>query len=216
MSNLVTPINSTKADVPVYMQVISKYNVSAEKQHEEMLEIEEAKKNPAKFEALYVRYHEQIFRYVYQRMDDKDEAKDVTQQIFLKAITNLKNYEYKGVPFASWLYRIAKSETMEAHRQNQKTRAVNIDDTHIADVMGELGEKEIDKVELYGDKLADAIAELEDDDLQLIEMRFFEKRSFKEIGEILEITENYAKVRTYRVIDKLKLKLPLTHNKSAR
>ena len=46
--------------------------------------------------------------------------------------------------------------------------------------------------------------ELPEDELQLIEMRFFEKRSFKEIGEILEITENNAKVKTYRILEKLK------------
>ena len=56
----------------------------------------------------------------------------------------------------------------------------------------------------YGQRLATAIAELDEDDLQLVEMRFFEKRAFKEIGEILEITENNAKVRLYRVLERLK------------
>jgi RNA polymerase sigma-70 factor (ECF subfamily) len=41
-------------------------------------------------------------------------------------------------------------------------------------------------------------------DFQLIEMRFFEKRPFSEIGELLDITENNAKVKAYRVIQKLK------------
>ena len=205
MSNFNTPLSVVKPDAPVFMEVISKYNVTKEQQQEELALIEGAKKNVAKFEVLYVRYHEQIFRYVYQRVDDKDAAKDITQQIFLKAMTNLNKYEQRGLPFASWLYRIAKSETYEALRQDQKLRCVNIDDTQLADMMGELGEKEEDRVEKYSAKLADAIAELDEDDLQFIEMRFFEKRSFQEIGDILKITANYAKVRTYRVIDKLKL-----------
>ena len=45
---------------------------------------------------------------------------------------------------------------------------------------------------------------MKEKDMQLIEMRFFEKRSFREIGEILEITENNAKVKTFRAIEKLK------------
>jgi RNA polymerase sigma-70 factor, ECF subfamily len=45
---------------------------------------------------------------------------------------------------------------------------------------------------------------LADEDMQMIEMRYFEKRSFKEIGEILDITENNAKVKTYRILDKMK------------
>ena len=205
MTNFNTPLSVVKPVPPVFMEVISKYNVTKEQQQEELALIEDAKKNPAKFEALYERYHEQIFRFVYQRVENKDAAKDITQQIFLKTMTNLYKYEQRGLPFASWLYRIAKSETYEALRQDQKLRCVNIDDTQLADMMGELGEKEEDRVEKYSAKLADAIAELDEDDLQFIEMSFFEKRSFQEIGDILKITANYAKVRTYRVIDKLKL-----------
>ena len=46
--------------------------------------------------------------------------------------------------------------------------------------------------------------DLPEDDLQLVEMRYFEKRAFKEIAEILEITENNAKVKVYRVLERLK------------
>jgi RNA polymerase sigma-70 factor, ECF subfamily len=52
--------------------------------------------------------------------------------------------------------------------------------------------------------LYNALCRLSDADVELIELRFFEDRPFKEVGEILEITENNAKVRTYRVLDKLK------------
>ncbi len=45
---------------------------------------------------------------------------------------------------------------------------------------------------------------LKEDQLQLIEMRFFEKRSFREIGEIVGLTENNAKVKTFRALIKLK------------
>ena len=45
---------------------------------------------------------------------------------------------------------------------------------------------------------------MKESDIQLIEMRFFEQRAFKEMGEILAITENNAKVKTFRALDKLK------------
>ena len=53
-------------------------------------------------------------------------------------------------------------------------------------------------------KLFRCLSLLKDDDLQLIEMRYFEKRSYREIGEIIEITENNAKVRTFRALERLK------------
>lgn len=203
MSNLPTHSTSNdKVSKPVFMEVVSKYHVSNERQAEELAVVEAAKKDKKHFELIYNRYHEQIFRYIYQRLEDKDTSFDVTQQVFLKAMTNLHKYEYKGVPFSSWLYRIAKSELYDVLRKNQNQRSVNIDEIQLSEVMDEL--KEETNLEKYGQRLATAIAELEEDDLQLVEMRFFEKRAFKEIGEILDITENNAKVKLYRILEKLK------------
>ena len=63
---------------------------------------------------------------------------------------------------------------------------------------------EDDKYAPYIDILKEAVTDLEEEDMQFIEMRFFEKRAFKEIAEILGITENNAKVKTYRILEKLK------------
>ncbi|HEY6159881.1 MAG TPA: sigma-70 family RNA polymerase sigma factor [Bacteroidia bacterium] len=184
------------------MEVVSKYHVSNERQAEELAVIEAAKSDKAHFELIYNRYHEQIFRYIYQRIDDKDTAFDVVQQVFLKAMTNLHKFEYKGVPFSSWLYRIAKSEVYDLLRKKQHLRSVNIDDVQLGDMMQDMQEET--NLEKYGQRLAVAVAELDEEDLQLVEMRFFEKRPFKEIGEILNITENNAKVKLYRILEKLK------------
>lgn len=160
-----------------------------------------AKQDPEQFRGLYNRYYERIFLYVWQRIDDKEVAHDVTSQVFLKAMQNLYKYEFKGVPFASWLYRIAKSEVYTVLRKLQVQRTVNIDSVGMGDMVSEMEE---DPYAEWMPVLSAAVAELEEDDLQLVEMRFFEKRPFKEIADILDITENNAKVRTYRILEKLK------------
>ncbi len=179
----------------------SKYHATESALANEQAIVEAAKLDPAKFGALYDKYHEQIFRFIYQRLDDKDQAFDAVQQVFLKALTNLPKYEFRGVPFASWLYRIASSEVNNLFRAEKAQRTVNIESVSVYNIMDEIQES---KIEEYHDKIVGIIGELPEDELQLIEMRFFEKRSFKEIAEILEITENNAKVKTYRVLDKLK------------
>lgn len=163
--------------------------------------IKRAKEDPRSFEPLYNKYYEQIFRYIHQRMDDKDLAHDITSQVFLKAMNNLQKYEYRGVPFASWLYRIAKSELYQSFRDEKATRTVNVESVSLSDMIDEMEE---DMSEESRQVLLRAIAELTEDEVQLIEMRFFEKRSFKEIGEILDITENNAKVKAHRVVQKMK------------
>lgn len=180
----------------------SKYHVTQSGFAVEQTQIEAAKKNPAAFAPLYDKYYEQIFRYIYQRLDDKEAAFDTTQQVFLKAMDNLLKYEFRGVPFSSWLYRIAYSEVNDLFRAEKYVRTVNIDSIAVYTIIEEIQET---KIEQYHDKIVQIISEqLEEDELQLIEMRFFEKRSFKEIADILNITENNAKVKTYRILDKLK------------
>lgn len=179
----------------------SRYHATAEQMRSEHEWVEAAKKDPARFGVLYNKYHEQIFRFIYQRVDDKEAAFDATSQVFLKALSNLHRYEFRGVPFASWLYRIAKSEVNQLFRQNKTQRTINVESVHLYDMMDEMEEN---RLEEYHDKLMEVVSNLEEDDLQLIEMRYFEKRPFKEISEILEITENNAKVKVYRILDRMK------------
>jgi RNA polymerase sigma-70 factor, ECF subfamily len=187
---------------PVTMSRVNPvYHHSSEKLQTELEWIQLAKRDPEKFAPLYKKYHEQIFRYIYQRMDDQELAFDITSQVFLKAMKNLHKYEYRGVPFGSWLYRIAKSELYQAFRDRKGQRTISIESVHLSSVMEVFKDEES---ELNQKKLLQAISELKEEDVQLIEMRYFEQRAYKEIGEILEITENNAKVKTFRALEKLK------------
>ncbi len=183
------------------MSVNPLYHKSNEKLEEELSWIQKAQKDPECFGPLYKEYHEQIFRYIYQRMDDEDLAFDITSQVFMKALKNINKYEYRGVPFASWLYRIAKSELYQAFRDQKAERTVNVESLHLFEMAEELEE---DSNESNKKQMMKCLTLLKENDLQLIELRFFEKRSFKEIGDILELTENNAKVKTFRAIEKLK------------
>jgi RNA polymerase sigma-70 factor (ECF subfamily) len=184
-----------------YMSYSPRYHHTAEQLLDEQLLIEAAKENPERFAPLYDKYYKQIFGYVYQRMDDKETAFDLTAQVFLKALTNIQRYEHKGVPFASWLFRIAHSEVMQLFRDKKNKRAINAD---IGDMRHICEEVEEPYFEEYIPALQQVIKQLPEDDLQMVEMRFFEKRAFKEIAEILNITENNAKVRMYRILERLK------------
>lgn len=177
------------------------YHHTEDRLMQELQWIKRAKEDPRSFEPLYNKYYEQIFRYIYQRMDDKEMAHDITSQVFLKALNNIQKYEYRGVPFASWLYRIAKSELYQSFRDEKATRTVNVETVSLHDMIDDSEEDMSDEKRAI---LLKAIGELSEDEVQMIEMRFFERRSFKEIGDILEITENNAKVKAHRIIQKMK------------
>jgi RNA polymerase sigma-70 factor (ECF subfamily) len=183
------------------MSFTSKYHASAEQISSEFMQIEAAKRDAMHFGPIYNKYYKQIFGYIYQRMEDKEVAFDVTSQVFLKALTNLHKYEFKGVPFASWLYRIAHSEVMQVFRDKKSQRTVNAD---VADIKHLCEEMQESYYEEFLPALGRIIKDLPEDELQLIEMRFFEKRPFKEIAEIMMMTENNTKVKLYRILERLK------------
>lgn len=178
--------------------------VSEEAVLEEWAEIQAAQRDAAMFRPLYDRYFESIYRFIFRRTADEELAGDLCSQVFLKAMQKLDTYQFKGVPFSSWLFRIAANEVAQHYRQTQKTRVVSTDDTDLSDMMDEMEENDD---ELHLNNLTKVLDTLDLKDLQLIEMRFFEQKPFKEIAEILDMTESNAKVKTYRILERLKTKL---------
>lgn len=172
--------------------------------NDELVWIEAAKVDPEKFAPLYNKYYKPIFSYVYQRMESKDTAFDITAQVFLKALSNIKKYEFKGVPFGSWLYRIAHNELMQVFKTNKDQRVVN---ANVSDLRFICESNEEPFFEEYIPIIKQLISKLEEQELQIVEMRYFEKRPFKEVADILNITEVNAKVKMHRVIEKLKKEL---------
>ena len=160
-----------------------------------------AKADPRQFEGLYNKYYQQILEFTYARLDGKEEAYDVTSQVFLNALSNIQKYEHRGLPFSSWLYRIATNELNTHFRKTGRYRTVNIETTALPEILQTMDTSDRDEDKK---RLIACMTKLSSADYLMIEMRFFEERSFKEIGEIIEITENNAKVRTYRAIDRLK------------
>lgn len=193
--SFVEPLN------PKNMSISPGYKSPPPPRDNEQEMVEAAKKRPEAFEPLYKKYFEPVYRFVYQRLDDMDTAKDITQQVFINAMVNLTKYEYRGLPFSSWLYRIAINELNKFFNKNKAHRTLNIETEGLDEMIEEMQE---DRFEEYYPQLEKAMVDMEPENLSLIEMRFFEKRSFKEIGEILDITENNAKVRLYRLLDKIK------------
>lgn len=163
-------------------------------------EIRLAQQDIENFGVLYDRYYKVIFVFVHRRTDDQQLTADIVSIVFMKAMMNLKTYKFKGLPFSSWLFRIAFNEVNMFFRKNKSLRIMNLNDSGLSNLAEETAPdvKERDKV------LMAALAKLPEESVQLIEMRFFEDRPFAEIGVIMGITENNAKVKVYRILEKMK------------
>ena len=184
----------------MFRLLLGNYNFFSLDYQQEKELIEKAKSNPKYFEEIYNIHFPPVFLFIFKRVADKEAASDLTSQVFLNALTHLSRFQHKGVPFSSWLFKIAHNEVMYYYRKTARQRSVIVTDEIIDNFIEETS---LNLEELYL-RLSAALQSLKLEAMQLIELRFFEKRSFKEIGEILELTENNAKVRTYRVLDQLR------------
>lgn len=175
--------------------------VSSQAMLAEWEEIQAAQREPAMFRPLYDRYYERMFRYILKRTADEALAADLCSQVFLKAMQKLAGYRFRGVPFSAWLYRIAGNEVTQYYRNTGKQRVVSIQESDVLEMIDEIPEEDNSMTVNF---MLEALQELPEKDMQLIELRFFEHRAFKEIAQILNITESNAKVKTYRILDRMK------------
>lgn len=164
--------------------------------------IRRSQKDPQAFRPMYEKYFKPIYVFVFHRVGNKELAGDITSQVFLKALSKLNQYQFRGLPFSSWLFRIAVNECNDFFRKHKRERTVVLEEKH-AEVLYEemFGSDRMDELKR---KLPFILERLSPDELMVIELRFMEARPFAEISEILGVTENYAKVKTYRVLDKMK------------
>ncbi|CAN5243645.1 sigma-70 family RNA polymerase sigma factor [soil metagenome] len=163
--------------------------------------VEAAKSDPNKFGMLYEKYYRQVYVFVFRRVGEEEHSGDIVSNTFLKAMLALPKYTFKGVPFSAWLFRIASNEINMYFRKNKRERIVSLDKSDLGKMISDTGENDSEENQKL---LLRALSKLTTDEMQIIELRFFEKRPFNEVGEIIGITENNAKVKTYRILDKLK------------
>jgi RNA polymerase sigma-70 factor (ECF subfamily) len=178
-----------------------KHHQSRQQLDEEVLQIKAAIADPQAFGLLYDKYYLRIFRYVFQRVEDEDTAGDVTSVVFSKALFGLSKYQFRGVPFSAWLFRVAQNELNQLFRKNKVQKVVNVPLESLAQVAEDAREEYLEgRIE----DLKRAMKDLNEEELELLEQRYFENRSYKEMSEILDMEENNARVKTFRVIQKLK------------
>ncbi len=163
--------------------------------------IERSRKDAKAFGELYEKYFDRIFNYIYRQTDDEELTGDLCSQTFINALNHLNRYEFRGVPFSAWIYKIAGNEINKHYRKNKGKKIFSIEELKVKELVERADEGWDEELIV---KLLDFMKDLPTDMLQVLELRFFEDKDFKEIAFILDMTESGAKMRTYRALDKLR------------
>src|SRR5689334_9065421 len=96
--------------------------------------IAQAKLDAAAFKPLYEKYFKKIYLFILRRVGNKDTAGDLSQQVFLKALSSIRSYEDRGYPLSVWLFRIAINQCNEFFRKSKTARTVVLTEASIEKV----------------------------------------------------------------------------------
>lgn len=177
------------------------YTMSEAEIQQEYEILTRAKKNPKAFGELYEKYFDRIFNFIYRQTDDEDLTADLCSQTFLNALKHLERFEFRGVPFSAWLYKVASNEVNKHYRKVKHDKVFSIEEVRVRqliDLVDDNWQEDVLK------QLMQYLKDLPTEMLEVLELRFFEDKDFKEIAFILDITESGAKMRTYRALDRLR------------
>ncbi|MEK7546622.1 MAG: sigma-70 family RNA polymerase sigma factor [Patescibacteria group bacterium] len=169
------------------------------------------------FGLLYDHYQPKIYRFVLIKIGRREDAEDLTHQVFLNAWQNISNYKDLGFPFSSWLYRIARNQIIDRYRTKKQEVGLEIVDEEYFSDFG-LNEKNLEeKIQL--ERVMKAMKELKQDYQDVLIMRFVEDLSVKEVAATVEKSEGAVKLMQHRAVKELKKvlekKMPGSENSTA-
>lgn len=151
-------------------------------------------------ERLAERYYDEIYRFAYRQLGSKEDAMDLTQNIFLAAFRALPSYDRRKASFRTWLYRIAANKAIDLRRRVQPVQ-LPLEDLDLPvpeDFIARIQDRTLlEEIERYVSGL--------DPDLQTVfRLRLYGERTFPEIAAALGQTESAVKSRYHRLLQQIR------------
>lgn len=162
--------------------------------------LERAKEDKEAFGIIFEEYFSSVLNYIYGRIGSKENAKDLTEEVFTRALLSLDKYKDRGMPYSNYLIKIATNLINDFIKSNKKLLLKDDIEIEYKENFLDLEEKKF----LYVQK---AILKLPLKYQNVLSLKIFEKKKIREIGEILNMNENTVKTILKRGIEKLKLEL---------
>lgn len=168
------------------------------KEAEEQLLVGAAQKDPRRFAELYEKNFDRIYAYVMGRVHNREEAEDLTAEVFHQALANLGRFEWRGVPFAAWLLRIASNSVADYwQRAARARRDPPREDTE---------EINLEEIEQRA-RLFQLVRSLPADQRRVVLKRFVQHRSVREIAREFGRTEGAVKQLQFRALENLRARM---------
>ena len=164
--------------------------------------IEAARSDPNRFAPLYEEHFERVYAYVARRVHDRAEAQDITAEVFRQALAGLPRFEWRGVPFIAWLYRIAANTIADHFTRLAREQGTPLPEQHASDDTAGVERRAL---------LFRLVGGLPADQRKVIELRFGEERSIREIAAEMGRSDGAIKQLQWRAMQTLRERLGRLH-----
>ena len=168
------------------------------KEADERLLVEAAQRDPGRFAELYEHNFERVYAFIARRVRDRDEAQDLTSDVFHQALAGLPRFEWRGVPFAAWLFRIAANAIVDRSKRAARERDLPTLDDPL--------EVSLEEIEQRA-RLFRLVDRLPADQRRVVVMRFAEEKTIREIASDLGRSEGAVKQLQFRGLQHLRAQL---------
>jgi len=154
------------------------------------------------FGEIYTRHMNAVFRFFFARLNNRQDAEDLTEETFFRVWRSLPTFEDQGVPFLAYLFLIARNLLIDYYRrfENSKTSA-GIEDSVVAESPADTSEAAIRNIEHK--EVRQALDKLKDDYQIVLVSRFLSELSTKEIAQIMGKTPGSIRVLQHRALEAL-------------
>jgi RNA polymerase sigma-70 factor (ECF subfamily) len=181
------------------------------KEADERLLIEAAQKDPARFAQLYENNFERVYAYIVRRVGNRAETEDLTSEVFHHALANLKRFEWRGIPFVAWLFRIAANLISDRWQRTGRERIrEGINDEREQIESARVSPVEIEEVERRA-TLFRLVETLPVEQRRVVVLRFVEQKSIKEVAQEIRKTEGAVKQLQFRALTTLRTRMEGAH-----
>jgi len=161
--------------------------------------VEASQKQPRRFAQLYERYFDRVYAFALTRTGERMAAEDVTAETFRRAIQNLPSFEWRGVPFSAWLFRIAANAANDYHQRASRETAL----TEAMEKAEESWETWFIEMETRA-HLFELVERLPRDQRQVILLRFGEEMSVQQTAQDMRRSESAVKSLQHRAMEALR------------
>ena len=164
--------------------------------------VEAAQRDPRRFAELYELNFERVYAFIARRVHNREEAEDLTSEVFHQALANIQRFEWRGAPFAAWLYRMAANAIVDRWQSVSKEQ---VDPRRDA-----ADQPSLDEIEQRA-MLFQLVDSLPPDQRRVIMQRFVEQKSTREVAEELGRSEGAVKQLQLRALENLRARMGGAH-----